>query len=60
MKVIDLGLIGKDVPIGVMEAVQKNPEYFYTCEVISLRAELIRIKIDTFNTILRSNNNAFL
>lgn len=59
VKVIDLGLIGKDVPIGLIEAIQKNTEYFFSCEVISFKAEMIRIKIDTFYTIIKSNNNAF-
>jgi len=36
VKIIDLGLIGKDVPIGIIEAVQKNKEYFFSCEVSSL------------------------
>jgi len=43
---IDLGLTGKNVPIGVIEAVNKLDTYTSTCEVKSMSCELIRIKID--------------
>ena len=45
---IDLGITGQMTPIGVLEALQKMPDYSTTCEVVSLQAEMIRVRIDFF------------
>lgn len=48
MQVLDLGITGIMMPIGIVEAVQRTPQYLTTCEVSSMNVELIRVKIDTF------------
>ena len=52
----DLGITGSNYPIGIIEAVMKIPEYTSTCEVVTLRATLIRVKIDAFVNIVKSSH----
>ena len=53
---LDLGIVGIMTPIGAIEAIQKMPEYTMTCEVTSLTAELMRVKIDSFNNIIKTGS----
>ena len=48
MQMLDLGVYGIMMPIGIVEAVQRTPNYLTTCEVSSMSVELIRVKIETF------------
>lgn len=45
---IDLGITGRNTPIGVLEALQKLPEYVTTCEVTSMMVTMIRVPISVF------------
>ena len=45
---IDLGITGQLTPIGVIEAINKLPTYTMTCQVASMSAEMIRVRIDVF------------
>ena len=57
---IDLGVTGKNVPIGIIEAVQRSKEYFFSCEVKSLEANLIKIRIEDFIKIISKSHNTVL
>ena len=42
-------------PIGVLEALQKIPYYSTSCEVVSMQAEMMRVRIDYFVKQICSN-----
>ena len=54
-----MGIVGKMVPIGLMEAVQNIPESCMTVEVVSMQAELLKIKADVFVKSVQNNANVW-
>ena len=55
---IDLGILGEMVPLGLIEAIQKIPEFCTSVEVVSMQAELIKVRSDAF--VKSVQNNTFV
>lgn len=56
---VDLGIVAQALPIGIIEAIHRLPEYTTACEVVSKTAELIKVKIDTFLKVTKSSNHVW-
>ena len=59
LETIDLGIVGQDVPIGMIECIQKLPNYVADGHILSMKAQLVRIKIDTFLSAVKSNSHVW-
>ena len=55
-EVIDIGIIGDNTTIGMLEAVRDIHEYTMSCKVISSEAEIIKVKKRAFVSICKSNS----
>ena len=55
IELIDLGITGQNTPIGVLEALQRLPEYVTSCEVTSMLVEMIRVPISVFMKTISSS-----
>ena len=43
-----MGMLGPYTPFGLIEAIQKIPDYCTTVEVLSMQVELIKVKTEAF------------
>ena len=54
-----MGVAGPMVPLGMLEAIQKIPEYCTTVEVLSMQVELIKVRTESFVKSLQNSTKVW-